>query len=228
MQPQLFTKAAPRTLRTEVVQMLRDAIVQGKLQPGEHLKENELAEQMGVSRSPVREALRLLEQDGLVEAVPNQGCYVKTFDAKEIEEIFTLRAALENLAFELIILGDKLSAADWKYLDLLTEKQKEAIQDQAFDQLTKLDMDFHEYFCEKADSGRLLQMWKSLRSQIQILFYQRFRALEQVPQTVDTDHQVMLEILRAGDLEKIKRMNRQVNARVAQDCIAVFLLNAEE
>jgi DNA-binding GntR family transcriptional regulator len=218
----LFSRATPRTLRTEVVDMLRDAIVRGQLLPGEHLKENEIAAQMSVSRSPVREAFRQLEQEGLIESFPNQGCYVKTFDAKEIEDIFTLRAVLENLAFEMVISNDLLQQSDWETLDHFIEQQRIAIEEQRFNQLTNLDMDFHEFFCEKSGSKHLLQMWRSLRSQIQILFYQRFRALEEVPQTVDSDHHDMLEILRAGDLDRIKQMNREVNARVAEDCIEVF------
>ena len=218
----IFGRATPRTLRTEVVDMLRDAIVRGQLLPGEHLKENEIAEQMSVSRSPVREAFRQLEQEGLIEAFPNQGCYVKTFDAKEIEDIFTLRAVLENLAFETVITQNLLQPSDWTHLEDLIEQQRIAIVEQRFNKLTNLDMDFHEFFCEKSGSKHLLQMWRSLRGQIQILFFQRFRALERVPETVDTDHHEMMEILQAGDLERIKKLNREVNARVAQDCIEVF------
>ena len=222
MEASLFSRATPRTLRTEVVDMLRDAIVRGQLLPGEHLKENEIAEQMSVSRSPVREAFRQLEQEGLIEAFPNQGCYVKTFNAKEIEDIFTLRAVLENLAFEMVIGKGLLQPDDWQILDRFIAQQRTAIDEQRFNQLTNFDMDFHEFFCEKSGSKHLLQMWRSLRGQIQILFFQRFRALDQVPQTVDTDHHDMLEILRVGDLDGIKKMNREVNARVAQDCIEVF------
>lgn len=221
---QLFSKAVPKTLRTEVTEMLRDAIISGKLQPGQHLKENELAEQMSVSRSPVREAFRQLEQEGLIISIPNQGCYVKTFNAKEIEEIFTLRAALENLACELIVTGDKLQPADWERLDTYIQQQREAIKDQAFDRLTKLDMDFHEFICRKSGSERLVEMWRSLRAQIQVLFYQRFQSLEQVPETVDTDHAAILDALRQGDIELITRLNKKINAGVAQDCIEVFHL----
>jgi DNA-binding GntR family transcriptional regulator len=220
---QLFTRAVSKTLRTDVLEMLRDAIVSGKLQPGEHLIESEIAEQMSVSRSPVREAFRQLEQEGLIVAVPNQGCYVKTFSAKEIEEIFTLRAALENLACELVIQGEKLQLDDWIQMEAFVNEQRKAIGLQAFDQLTKLDMDFHEFICKKSDSQRLLNMWQSLRGQIQVLFYQRFRALERVPETVDIDHQAILDALRANDIEQVQRLNKEINTRVAQECIQVVL-----
>ncbi len=224
---QLLSKPTSTTLRTEVKDILHSAIVSGQLNPGDHLKESELATQLSVSRSPVREALRQLEQDGLVVSVPNQGCYVKTYTHKEIDEIFTLRSALENLACELIIQGDKLSEQDWAHLDWFVEKQREAIDAQAFDDLTELDMDFHEFICEKSGSERLLTMWRSLRGQIQVLFYQRFRALEQVPQTVDVDHMAILDALRLGDIEETTKLNKQINARVAQECIDIFTANGE-
>ncbi len=202
--------------------MLRDAIITGKILPGEHLKETELAEQMSVSRSPVREALRQLEQEDLIVAIPNQGCFVKSFSVSEIEEIFTLRATLETLAFEILVEENKLGEEDWEIIEEFLHKQREAIDAKAFDQLTKYDMDFHEFLCEKTGFERLLKMWRSLRSQIQVLFYQRFRVLAEVPQTVDTDHEEFLNALRQGDLERLREMNKSINEGVAKDCIAVF------
>ena len=224
---QLLSKPTSKTLRTEVVAILHDAIVSGQLKPGDHLKESELASQLSVSRSPVREALRQLEQNGLVVSVANQGSYVKTYTHKEIVEIFTLRAALENLACELIIQGNKLTEEDWQRLDRFIEEQRAAIDAQAFDELTELDMDFHEFICEKSDSERLLTMWQSLRGQIQVLFYQRFRALERVPQTVDVDHMAILDALRLANIEEITALNKRINGRVAQECIDIFAANGE-
>ncbi|RME86028.1 MAG: GntR family transcriptional regulator [Caldilineae bacterium] len=224
----LLGRAIPRTLRTEVVEILRDAIVTGQLKPGQRLKEGELAEQMHVSRSPVREAFRQLEQEGLIVSVPNQGSYVKSFDAREIEEIFTLRAALENLACELIIENNLFQPSDWKQLELLIERQREAIAARDVDRLGKLDMDFHEYICQCSGSRRLVQMWRSLRAQILVLFYQRFKALKQVPETVDTDHMAIMKALKEGNVEKITRLNKEINARVARECIEVFSASPDE
>jgi len=218
----IFSQAKSSTLRTTVTDMLRDAITSGKLKPGEHLKETELAEQMSVSRSPVREALRQLEQEDLIVAIPNQGCFVKTFSPKEIEEIFALRATLETLAFERIVERDKLTPNDWEIIEEFLHKQRAAIEAQAFDLLTKYDMDFHEFLCEKSGFDRLVKMWRSLRSQIQMLFFQRFRLLPNIPQTVDTDHEEFLDALRNGDINRLRDMNESINAGVAKDCIAVF------
>ena len=116
MTVQVLDRAVSRTLRAEVVDMIRDAIVTGQLKPGERLKESLLASQMSVSRSPVREALRQLEQEGLIISIPNQGSFVKVFDEDDVREIFTLRATLEDLACEIILANGKLQPEDFDHL----------------------------------------------------------------------------------------------------------------
>jgi len=225
---ELFEKAVSRTLRTEVVDMLRDAIVTGKLKPGERLKENGLASQMSVSRSPIREAFRQLEQEGLIVSIPNQGSFVRAFDEDDVREIFTLRAALEDLACEIILKEKKLQPDDLERLEAYIEQQKEAVEAWDFDRLTKLDMDFHEFICKKSGLERLLKMWQSLRAQIQVLFYQRFRTLDWVPDTVDVDHSAILDALRQGDAGRFSQINKEINARVAEECVQVVRLLADE
>lgn len=218
----MFPKVNPRTLRNEALDILRNAIITGALLPGQHLIENELSEQMAISRSPIREALRSLEEDGLVEAIPNQGCFVKSYNNQEILEIFTLRAALENLAGELLITQNLLVAQDIACLDDYIIRQRQAIEGQDIHALTSLDMDFHEYLCHKSGSKLLLKTWRSLRNRIQVLFYQRFRLQEQVSETVDADHRRILDVLQQGDLEELSRLNKEISTRVALECIAVF------
>jgi DNA-binding GntR family transcriptional regulator len=193
---QLVEKPVSRTLRTEVVDIIRDAIVSGGLKPGEHLKETAIANQLSVSRSPVREAFRQLEQEGLIISIANQGSFVKSFDEDDVREIFTLRATLEDLACEIILREGKLQPADFKRLE--------------------------DYIFSKSGFGRLLKMWQGLRAQIQVLFYQRFQAFEQVPQTVDTDHSAILKALRKGDLAMFSEINKEINARVAEECVQVI------
>jgi DNA-binding GntR family transcriptional regulator len=219
---QLVEKPVSRTLRTEVVDIIRDAIVSGGLKPGEHLKETAIANQLSVSRSPVREAFRQLEQEGLIISIANQGSFVKSFDEDDVREIFTLRATLEDLACEIILREGKLQPADFKRLEDYIERQRDAIAAEDFNRLTELDMQFHELICSKSGFGRLLKMWQGLRAQIQVLFYQRFQAFEQVPQTVDTDHSAILKALRKGDLAMFSEINKEINARVAEECVQVI------
>jgi DNA-binding GntR family transcriptional regulator len=208
--------------------MLQDAIISGKLKPGEHLKESVIANQMSVSRIPVREAFRQLEQEGLIVSIPNQGSFVKVFEEKDIREIFTLRGTLESLACELVLGNGLLGPEDLEHLEGYVQKQRAAIEARDFDQLTALDMDFHEFICKKSGSERLLKMWRSLRAQIQVLFHQRFLALDWVPETVDTDHSAILEALRQGDLHRIAQVHKEINTRVADECVHMLHSGSEQ
>jgi len=181
-----------------------------------------------VSRSPVREAFRQLEQEGLIVSVPNQGSFVKEFDEQDIREIFTLRAALESLACEIILKNGGPRPADVERLEDYIERQKEAVEARDLDRLIELDMAFHEFICYKAGSERLLQMWRSLRSQVLVLFGQRFRTMpDYVPQTVEADHSAILEALRQGDVELLARRHREINARVARECVEIIYSRGE-
>jgi DNA-binding GntR family transcriptional regulator len=88
-------QAAP--LRNKVTEKIREAIAAGKLRPGEHLRERELCEQLGVSRTSIREALRVLESEGLLTSVPNKGVAVASISQKESEDVYETRAVLEGL-----------------------------------------------------------------------------------------------------------------------------------
>jgi len=225
---ELWPKPMSRTLRTEVVDILRDAIVSGQLRPGEHLKENTVAAQLAVSRSPVREAFRQLEQEGLIVSIANQGSFVISFDEVDIREIFTLRAMLEGLACEIVLKEGPLQPADLAQLDSYVERQRAAIRAGDYHLLTNLDMQFHEYICRKAGFERLLKMWQGLRAQIQILFFQRFEALVEGREAVETDHATIMEALRQGDLARFSLINREINDRVAQECIQVLCASEDE
>src|SRR4051794_26097753 len=89
------------------VQAIREAVVAGRLRPGERIKEVPLAEDLGFSRAPVRDALRLLERDGLVELVPNRGAIVPELHAVDVLEVYALRASLGTLALHKLMLGDE-------------------------------------------------------------------------------------------------------------------------
>ena len=219
----LFDHIAQRTLRAEVVDRIRQAIVSGRLAPGARLRETAIAEQMSVSRSPVREALRQLEQEGLVTISPNQGARVRVFVERDIREIFTLRAALETLACEVVLTNGGAQLEDLACIEAFLKAQKVAIRECDYDYLTELDMEFHQSICELAGFERLLKMWRSLRSQMEVLFNQRFRARpDYVPLTVETDHAQIVDAIRDADLPALARLHREINERVARECIEII------
>ncbi|MFI3175601.1 MAG: GntR family transcriptional regulator [Bacillota bacterium] len=151
-------------LRDVVFQTLRNAILLGKLSPGERLMENHLAEKLGVSRTPVREALRMLEIENLVALVPRKGAQVLEMTKKDVQNILEIRGVLEGLATNLAckrIDRDKvqeLRASQATFEATIQEGDKEKI--------IEADEKFHDIIFEASGNERLVQMYQNLRVQL--------------------------------------------------------------
>ena len=161
-----------KPLRDVVFETLRDAIIKQVLKPGERLMEIQLADEMGVSRTPVREAIRKLELEGLVVMVPRKGAYVAGVSMKDIHEVYEVRAALEMLAVSLAaerITDEELDALESQ---VLRESEAEANADEhSLDNIIYIDSSFHDIIYQAAHNQRLVQFVNILQEQLQ-----RFRA----------------------------------------------------
>lgn len=115
-----FEKLNHNTLSKQVVRAIRHQIFSGALKPNQRVVEAEIAAEMGISRGPVREAIAELEKEGLIITYARKGTYVKSFELKDIEEIYTLRALLEGFAVTLAI--DRLQGPDLDYLKVLLDQ----------------------------------------------------------------------------------------------------------
>lgn len=151
-------------IREEVFAMLRQAILSGKLQPGDRLVERELAEQLGVSRTPVREALRKLELEHLVTHIPRKGVVVSEISKKDVVEIFDIRASLEGLASSLV--AEKAIVEDVQKLYDMVQDMEEAATAQDVDKLNELHDEFHKELFAIAESPRLVQMINTMSDYI--------------------------------------------------------------
>lgn len=213
-----FQRIAPRPIEYEILSSLRQAIVSGQFPPGAHLNESEIAKQMNVSRIPIREAVKKLEQEGLVVRHPNRGVKVTTFSEQDIREIFSLRARLEGMAIEWAI--PRITPEDIAKLQALVEEQKVAISKHKHDELTRLDMRFHEFICQKAGYPRLLKIWYELHAQGQMLLNLRFNLMsDYTPETVQTDHLKILEAIERQDTASAIQLTNEISERVIHECI---------
>jgi DNA-binding GntR family transcriptional regulator len=145
-----------RSASAVATELIRQAILDGRLSPGARLKEEELAQQLGISRTPVREALLILQAEGLVEATPNRGATVRTHDADELDDLYQLRALLEGHAARLAALRatDQTIAALWASCERFAavaggDEIREIVQENLF---------FHSAILEAAGSARLEAM----------------------------------------------------------------------
>lgn len=154
-----------KPLRELVFESLREAIINGTLRPGERLMEVQLAEDMGVSRTPVREAIRKLELEGFAVMVPRKGAYVAGISVKDISEVFEIRAALEGLAAGLA--AERIAADELEELERHLVKVNEYTEANDLKSLVETDTSFHDILYKASRNERLVQIISNLREQIQ-------------------------------------------------------------
>lgn len=191
-------------LREQVKDVLLQRIVSGELQPGERLVETRIAQELGTSQAPVREALRDLELLRIVESEPFRGARVREFGDEELVEIYPVRAALEDLAARLA--ADRLGG-DVAVLEEQVEGMREAQRRGDLHDLTQHDILFHRLMVEASGNAPLVQCWKSLgvEGRITLTLY----GTHVRPQDAAGLHTPILEALRAGDGARAAREARK-------------------
>jgi DNA-binding GntR family transcriptional regulator len=197
-----FEKLNHNTLAKQVVRAVRHQIFSGVLRPNQRVVEAEIAAEMGISRGPVREALAELEKEGLIITYPRKGTYVKSFELKDIEEIYTLRALLEGFGVSLAL--DCLKEQDLAYLRDLLDRIVEMAEKKDVIEVSSLNMQFHKKIMELSNHKRLYDSWQSLLAQTQML---SAMTTEYYTSLIDIEksHKILLDALVTGDREHIKK-----------------------
>lgn len=189
----------PLTVTAATAQNIQEAILRGDFSPGDALREADLSENLGVSRGTVREALRLLHQEGaLVEIIPHRGAFVIKLSVERAREIYTLRALLEPYAVRIAMENKAYSEHDLWELEQLVQRLKELENEHNDPALVKTDMEFHHVATRRCNHQLLLEMVAKLQSQTRILIFntKRYRS-DKVPDSVS--HQAIIEGIRSGD-----------------------------
>lgn len=190
-----------RTTPGSVAHVLRTAILEGRLKPGSQLRETHLAADLGVSRAPLREALGLLAEEGLVEKIPYRGAFVATVSEESIAEIASLRTRLEPYAIELALPRLRNGATRLKVTRALEDMTVGADSN---DPAATIDahMSFHRAFYELSGHQRLLDIWLSWEAQLQLFFSADHQLFSDLHDMV-ADHTRLLNIIDTGDLDAI-------------------------
>lgn len=198
-------KLSYRTLRENVVDEIRIKILNQELAPGMRIVEQNLSDELGVSRGPIREALRQLEQEGLVEYTRNVGCSVKKITLEDIYEIYLLRSMYEVVAVRLYE-GD-FSDEDFARMDEILELMKDLNSEgEAEEEMAKLvtyDRMLHTVIVEKAEFTRLTKAWSELDYGNVICFYAGNSDRRAGIERQYSIHKKLVDILRTKDEEKI-------------------------
>ncbi len=201
----LLKPATRLTLTDSVAASLRSAIFDRALRPGQRIPEAQFASKLGVSRAPVRDALAVLLQEGLVDR-DQRGAIVTQLTRADIDEIGQLRLALERLAVTLAV----RNATD-EHLAELSENIRRTGRATAVGEAGELDLKFHELLVRAAKNRRLLDSWLALRGQIRLLLLQMDQDDAKYPRHTAMAHRRVLKAMRARD-EKlaIKLLSRQL------------------
>jgi DNA-binding GntR family transcriptional regulator len=198
MQPVAFRR--PNQVREAVYRHLKDLLLSGRFAPGERLSEPLLAQTLGVSRTPVREALMRLSEEGLVELVPGKGARVRTFTPEEVEEVYRVRALLEGEAAREAAL--KATPEALEALEARLRAIDEAAPEDHLEQMRR-DLEFHKALVRLSGNRTLFRLYEDLLSTLALI-----RAAEptrsQDPET-RRQHRAILEALRLRDPEGARR-----------------------
>jgi DNA-binding GntR family transcriptional regulator len=200
-----LSPATKKSLPDEAAQRLYQAIITGQLQQGQRIDEAQIASLLQISRGPVREALAGLAERGLVVKVPNRGTFVIAFDLCDVEEVCTLRAALEQFAVQQIVARpDPISL---EAMACLVAEMTPASQSANAELLiSELDLRFHAALVAAAGHQRLFAAWDNLRPQIQMLLYSRNILNDDFRELAVKGHKEILEALLSRDGELARRI----------------------
>jgi DNA-binding GntR family transcriptional regulator len=185
-----------KSLREQALSALRTAITSGELEPGRHLVETELSDMLQISRGTLREALRQLEQEGLLSAGPRGRLSVRHLDGKEIRDIYSVRAALESLAVRTLCeLPDRnlVIASLRSAIDAMAAAAEASLEERI-----ESDLEFHRTMCRLTGNETLLHSWESLEGSIRmsIMYAGIERAVKNM--SVDRHHDIVAAI-ETGD-----------------------------
>jgi DNA-binding GntR family transcriptional regulator len=194
----------PQRLSEHVYSALSEAIAEGKLPPGERLRETQMAEALGVSRTPVREAFVRLKQQRLLSSDASGAYYVAEWDRQTLWEIATLRAALESLAFSLA--PENLSQEDFDHLTEITRQMGEMDADPEssdFKRMAQFDYQFHTYVWSRTGHALLEQALENIKPQAHFYMF----LTRQAGQTDYAEkHRILIEFLKQGDRGQVNEI----------------------
>ncbi|MCX7802011.1 MAG: GntR family transcriptional regulator [Meiothermus ruber] len=182
----------PHSVREAAYSHLRGAILTGSLLPGARISEPGLAQELGISRTPVREALQRLAQEGLVELLPGKGARVRVLSAEEVREVYDVRALLEGEAAALA--AQNATEAELDRLERLLQVL-EALPKEAYAQQMQVDFDFHTALVEAAHNKTLARIYADLRSSLTLV--RSFQQTQSQHPKTRQQHQAILAALKA-------------------------------
>ncbi len=197
----IFDPQDKTTLKDWVCIGIKKAISEGRLKPGDRLNESRIAEEMSVSKSPVREAVNDLVNEGILVSEPYKGTRVKDLSKKEVEELYSLRALLETFAAELAM--QRITEGNLTVFERIVSTIEESARKGDIAGIVESDLEFHHYILELSGHSILLEVWSKIFTRLKLYMIQKdhfFKNLEEVAAL----HKELLKKLRDRDVAGFK------------------------
>ena len=209
-------------LRDVVFNTLREAILKGELKPGERLMELQLAAKLGVSRTPIREAIRMLEQEGLAVTIPRKGAEVAKMTEKDMEDVLQIREALDELAAS--IACEQISQEQLADLTNTMHEFEATIQTGNLKRIAEVDVKFHDIIYQSTGNPKLVNMLNNLREQMYRYRVEYLKDAANYP-TLLKEHKEIVEGLMAKNKDKVTEVMHQ---HVKNQAVAVKAMILEQ
>lgn len=203
------SKIEHTSLSSKVADYLKREIFLENYQGGDHILETKVAEELNVSRAPVREAIKELEKEGLIKTVPRKGSFVVRFEEQDIKEVFEIRVMLEGRILEVIVENDLLDEEDYSNLENMIEEMlvvvnKEIPEDEKAVELNDKDIAFHEYLWDKSNRKLTKRILKMIYNQLKLAMIIDVRKEDSLEESA-REHYDIVENLRQKDLKALKQ-----------------------
>ena len=186
-------------LRDVVFNTLRQAILRGELKPGERLMEIQLANKLGVSRTPIREAIRKLELEGLVLMIPRKGAEVAEITEKSLRDVLEVRRALEELAVQLAC--EKITKEEIRELERVAKEFQQVVKSSDITEIAEVDVRFHDIIYTATDNQKLIQLLNNLREQMYRYRVEYLKRDGVFPQLI-AEHEAIIRHIENNEKEK--------------------------
>ena len=193
-------------LRDVVFNTLRQAILRGELKPGERLMEIQLANKLGVSRTPIREAIRKLELEGLVLMIPRKGAEVAEITEKNLRDVLEVRCALEELAVQLAC--DRIDKQGIHKLQLAAKNFASVLDSEDITKIAEADVAFHDIIYMATENQRLIQLLNNLREQMYRYRIEYLKKKEYYPRLL-AEHQDIIQAIANREHERATKITSQ-------------------
>ena len=186
-------------LRDVVFNTLRKALLRGELKPGERLMEIQLANKLGVSRTPIREAIRKLELEGLVLMIPRKGAEVAQITEKNMQDVLEVRKALEELSVQLAC--ERITPEQVEEMKMAAEDFRKVLKSGDVTKIAEADVKFHDIIFAATNNQRLITLLNNLREQMYRFRVEYLKQKECYPQLLE-EHDKLIALISGGEVEE--------------------------